>query len=84
MQADCLALTNSGKGKQMRNTLIRAESHALQLLGVPVGVTPAGADKSGGNEGEKSLSDAATCFAPLPDVEALPTNGVSRQANITR
>jgi hypothetical protein len=42
MQAVCLALTNSGKGKQMRNTLIRAESHALQLLGVPVGVTGKG------------------------------------------
>jgi hypothetical protein len=32
MQAACLAISNSGNGSQIRNTLIRAEIRARQLL----------------------------------------------------
>jgi hypothetical protein len=32
MQAVCLAISNSGKGTQIRNTLIRAKIRAGQLL----------------------------------------------------
>jgi hypothetical protein len=41
MQAVCLALTNFGEGNLIRNTLIRAETHAGKLLAELARATPA-------------------------------------------